>query len=305
MEMDRTRKLLISGDTASIIKIWDLTSNQCIQTLPSKYKFSSRSTAMSYLDGTLGRGDHLGKLDLWKLTNDEKYQFEPVATLDNHIVVGCIQLFSSDRLLAVVGGTDILCWNTADLEKRIFTLTHEKEITCMDQQAENVLATGSIDGKVALWDLKSCKKIQSADKAHTGEYIWTIKSHGENKLITGASDCLVKMWDIRNLSTSLHKFEGHNALVGCVDADETVIASGSNDGCVKLWNPITGLCIREFVAWPSMASWVWTVKLADDYIVCGSPDSLITIFNFDYEDDVAIPSVASKRARKMDNCWIS
>ena len=126
-----------------------------------------------------------------------------------------------------------------------------KETPLCMQFDGDTLMSGHIDKYVHIYDLK------------TGEIVNKIKGHDswvkclqfdDHVLITGSYDSTIKEWDRSNNEYNLIKeYEGHgsNGLnhersprgsVVCLQFDERVIVSGSNDTTLRVWNRQTGLC---------------------------------------------------------------
>jgi len=116
------------------------------------------------------------------------------------------------------------------------------------------LATGSINGDLALWDVVQGEGILNFG-AHNGEIFQCDWSSEGKRLVSSGEDNLVRIWDAKT-GRQVRRFPGHRSLVRSVDwsPQGDWIVSGSSDGSVRFWRPpesqdallIPG---RETVAW--------------------------------------------------------
>ena len=103
-----------------------------------------------------------------------------------------------------------------------------------------LLASGSRDGTIKLWDLAT-----STDRAtlegHTDGVASVAFSPGGSTVASGSWDGTVKLWDVA-AGTNTDTFEGHTDGVASVafSPGGSTVASGSWDGTVKLWDVATG-----------------------------------------------------------------
>ena len=104
-------------------------------------------------------------------------------------------------------------------------------IMCL-QFDDRILATGSYDSTIKIWDIE------------TGEEIRTLREHtsgirclqfDDTKLISGSIDTTIKVWNWRT-GACLSTYYGHsNGVIG-LHFEGTVLASGSMDKTIKVWN---------------------------------------------------------------------
>lgn len=108
---------------------------------------------------------------------------------------------------------------------------HANGVMCL-QFDDNILATGSYDSTIKIWDIK------------TGEELRTLKGHAsgirclqfdDSKLISGSIDHSLKVWNWRT-GDCLSTYTGHLGPVISLHFDNSILASGSVDHTVKIWN---------------------------------------------------------------------
>ncbi|KAI9926391.1 hypothetical protein ASPWEDRAFT_163708 [Aspergillus wentii DTO 134E9] len=108
---------------------------------------------------------------------------------------------------------------------------HTNGIMCL-QFEDNILATGSYDATIKIWDTE------------TGEELRTLRGHqsgirclqfDDTKLISGSMDRSLKVWNWRT-GECISTYTGHRGGVIGLHFDATILASGSVDKTVKIWN---------------------------------------------------------------------
>jgi F-box and WD-40 domain protein MET30 len=100
------------------------------------------------------------------------------------------------------------------------------------QLIDNILATGSYDSTIKIWDLD------------TGEVIRTLEGHtsgvrclqfDDSKLISGSLDKTLKVWNWRT-GECIATHTGHDEGIIAVHFDQKLLASGSADNTVRVWD---------------------------------------------------------------------
>ncbi|KAI5786467.1 WD40-repeat-containing domain protein [Peziza echinospora] len=97
--------------------------------------------------------------------------------------------------------------------------------------------TGGSDRKINLYNPNSGALIQKYEKGHGYEVLDIACSHDNEKLASVGGDRLAFLWDVATAKT-IRRFEGHGSRINCVgfNSDATVMATGSFDATVRLWD---------------------------------------------------------------------
>ncbi|KYK56492.1 sulfur controller-2 [Drechmeria coniospora] len=136
-------------------------------------------------------------------------------------------------------------WKTGRCTTKTFK-GHENGVTCL-QFDDNVLATGSYDTTIKIWNIE------------TGEVIRTLRGHtstvrclqfDDSKLISGSFDKTIKIWNWQT-GECLSTLQCHTEGVLSVHYDGCTLASGSIDRTVKIFNFDTKQtwCFRGHTDW--------------------------------------------------------
>jgi F-box/WD-40 domain protein MET30 len=121
-------------------------------------------------------------------------------------------------------------WKYGRCSTKIFR-GHTNGVMCL-QFDDNILATGSYDSTIKIWDIE------------TGEELRTLRGHtsgiralqfDDTKLISGSLDRTLKVWNWRT-GECISTYQGHTEGVITVHFDANLLASGSIDKTVKIWN---------------------------------------------------------------------
>ncbi|MBZ0189038.1 MAG: WD40 repeat domain-containing protein, partial [Candidatus Obscuribacterales bacterium] len=123
-----------------------------------------------------------------------------------------------------------------------------------------ILASGGDNQYIKLWDVSSGRERHSLDKTNTSALAFTPDG---KTLAGGTSDYSIKFWDVasgRDLSTSTPApfepgplrgytvFRGHSDTIWCLafSPNGKLLASGSGDHLIRLWNVTSGKQLRTF-----------------------------------------------------------
>ena len=105
------------------------------------------------------------------------------------------------------------------------------------EKSECVLASGSADGKIKLWDLKS-KSAATNIKGHFSQIDSLSFSPNFIYLASGSQDGIVKLWDVRNTSKSLKEInEKEQKAINCIEFNtDNKLAFGGKDKIIRYYN---------------------------------------------------------------------
>jgi WD40 repeat protein len=151
--------------------------------------------------------------------------------------------------------------------------------------AGTVVAAGSVEGPVHLWDAVTGKPVATL-AGHKG-YVTDVAFRPDGaQLATAGEDGTVRLWDAVT-HAPLAVLRGHSGIVGRVaySADGSLLASGSSDKTIRLWDART---YRE-VAVIAMGSIVYGVAFSPDgtRLAAGCDDNTIRLLDVARRQEVA------------------
>ena len=208
--------------------------------------------------------------------------------------------FSPDGQYLVSGGWDntVRRW---DLNPPVaapkILLSHQNTVRAIaiSQQdgEEQILASGSEDGTVQVWNLKwldaRLKKTFKGCGRVFGVALFISDDHQVQLLAAGSNDKIVRLWDLQQPSDKpLRQFEGHQDGVSSVafSPDGRWLASGSwmNDANVRLW--YLDQSDPEPIIFKGHHDSVTSVKFSPDgkILASASDDQRVLLWNIDQPD---------------------
>ncbi len=111
---------------------------------------------------------------------------------------------------------------------------------------ERLLALGSEDGTIVVWDVRAERLLQPRSGHGLGVFgVAFVPGPRGARLVSVGGDGLVQIWDPEAGGQPLRTLVGHSGLSGAVYSvavrpDGRQIATGGEDGMVRTWDPATG-----------------------------------------------------------------
>lgn len=249
-------QLLASGSDDHTIKLWNFKTGKFLKTL---YGHTAQVRSVTFHpDGqVLASGSVDQTIKLWDV-----YSGDCLRTLTGHEHWVWSVTFSPNKTVVASGSSDhtIRLWNF-NTGECLHTL---KGANCYvlaiafspDSQR---LASGDEEGCVRLWNIQTGQCL-AAWQEHTSR-VWSVAFSPDGKVVASSSDdCTIKLWEF-NSEQSLKTLHGHTSNVltvafspqpsevesvaaGFNYSERPVLASGSQDETIKLWDIVTGECLQ-------------------------------------------------------------
>ncbi len=151
----------------------------------------------------------------------------------------------------------------------------------------SILASGSIDGTVHLWDMNTWSEIGRLER-HTAAVKSVLFSPDGSTLASWGDDNTVRIWDI-DTQTQIYILEEHPLRVESVSfsPDGKTIASGGYDNIVRLWDVDTR---AEIGVLKGHTSWVNSVSFSPDgqTLASGSSDKTVRLWDVDTRAEIGV-----------------
>ncbi len=217
-----------------------------------------------------------GRLILWNLST--RQNMAELSAINRNTSLYSVAFSPDDKLLAAGDGDgNVILWS---VETR-------QIIGNMSQHRANVLSiafnkdgsrlvSGGSDGNVIVWDIASRDVITSIPVAHTN-WVWSVAFSPDGRTVaSGARDQTLRMWDYQpdpGTLTVTQVITDHNSIITSVTFAQvdgkTVLASGDNNGRLRLWDMSTWRINKQKPATllnqPSaIDSTIWGLAFSDD-----------------------------------------
>ena len=170
------------------------------------------------------------------------------------------------------------------------TTTHlihpRREVTCCDvAKGQSLVATGTQDGKIFLWDSSEGVVLVVCEGGHDGQVNGVTFNEGGAGVASCGEDGGLLLWDLRNISqgVTFRRLAGHDgaALLCCrFSPDATLMATGGRDHDIMVWGnlgrPVHGR-LRAHSAWVSSVCFTADSRK----LVSGGYDHLICVWSME------------------------
>ena len=130
------------------IRIWDTESGQCLKELLGQYW--EISTLKKISNDYLTSGYSNGKIELWNLNTGESLRIFGVHSIDQIGIVTKDRIAPRSRNLETIKVYDI---STGECLQNL--IGHTSAVKCMCVQSADRIISGSFDGKIKIWCLKT------------------------------------------------------------------------------------------------------------------------------------------------------
>jgi len=289
-------KRLVSGSTLTdqAVKVWDLTTG--VLTKSWNASGNGVQAAAFDLDGhTLATASGNGIINLWDFSTDSLVRVLAAHPNPNSYTSVSLAFSPDGRTLITGSGSDVSdavrLWEVATGRqlRSLDGLRNQVASVAYSPSGKSV-AIGTMNGPIKLWDISSGEV-----RALVGHGSWVpsmaFTPDGQT-LVSGSFDNTVKVWEtstgkLRRSITNPNRFEAlgsipHQAIdrinAIALDPSGTVVASGGNDGTIRLWDIASG---RELRALNGHSSGVKSLAFHPDgrLLASGAEDATIKLWD--------------------------
>lgn len=262
---------LASGSDDATIRLWNVGDGTLIRILnhdrPEDWVSSIAFSPGGQLLATSSSRNNT--VYLWRVSNGIL-----VRTFFEEDILGVnVITYSPDATTLATGSTDniVRLWRISDgaltqtlTEKGSFLqgLTRKPEGVNAVIFSPNgkMLASGSNDGRVRLWDIKDGTLFKIL-KGHTDSVLSVAFAPSGEILASGSADSTIRLWDV-NDGALLQTLDGHTPWFDSVifSSDGKTLASRSGDDLIRLWRASDGKLIRTFKGPTGASSFAFSPK---------------------------------------------
>ena len=278
------RRTLISTSDDHTIRVWELSSGDCIQTIETHVNWLL-SSALSPDGKTLVTGSDNQTVKFWDLQTGEC-----LGTLPDYSAKVWAVAFSYDGKLLATGSNDhTIRWWDVETRQCLKTLqdhTHEVWLVKFSPDGQTFVSSGE-DQTIKLWEVPSGHCLTTIE-SHSNWMAAIAFSPDDRTLASGSKDHQVRLWDLET-GQCTQVLKGHSDVVTSVAFSPTgssplsprvtgeILASGSDDHTLQIWNPHTGERIKTL--W-GHTGWVTGIAFSPDgqRLVSGSSDHTVKLW---------------------------
>lgn len=219
-----------AGGQDAVVRLWSLEAGELLQEF---HGHGDLATAVAWNgSGLLASGSTDRTARLWSLDTGVVTQ-----TLVGHGGPVDGVTFSGDSVVTASADRTVRWWSATDGEA---THSHPLEhplVSCTADRSGRIVATGGTGGDVTVFIDEIVER--SIPGAHQGPIFAVELSADGTELLTTGADGLARLWSTES-GTVLHTFRGHRGPVLAGALGHGVIVTGSSDGTVRIWDPVTG-----------------------------------------------------------------
>ncbi|CAB4481760.1 unnamed protein product [Rhizophagus irregularis] len=266
---------IVSGSSDNTLRIWD-TENSKEMGILEGHESRIWDVSSNKIGTMVSSASGDGSIKLWDTSkhvcvtsftehSSDVYsvRFHPG---DNHIVTGgydkIIRLYdvSAGRLVKTFTGHQL------SVSKTIFN------------PLGNLIVSGSKDNTIKFWDIVSGLCIRTIS-SHLGEVTSVEMNSSGTLLLSSSKDNSNRLWDVR-MTRPIRRLKGHqntskNFIRACF-VNNSLIAGGSEDGIVYIWDQDTGEVLQKLRGHTGMVySAVWNQK-QNLFVSCSDDKTLKT-----------------------------
>lgn len=239
---------LVSASLDNTVRVWDMSRGKCLGLLEGH----NASVQCIQMEGTLAvTGSLDATLKLWDLSRMGDDEGPLIHSFESHIEEITALSFhnynlvsgSQDRTMRQWDMQTGHCLQTIDvLWASQANMTHSVDATSLLvdktspfigalQTYDAALATGTSDGMVRLWDLRSGEMVRSL-VGHTGPV--TCLQFDDKHLATGSKDRSIRIWDLR--TGGIHDAFAYESPITSLHFDSRRIVSSNMETTAKIYD---------------------------------------------------------------------
>ena len=267
-------KKLIAADFHQNLKIWDLQTGQCLQTIFGipliPYRFIVNSISHSIL--------FIKKKHILEIKNFlDQLSVKIIGVTESPTRVFAL---SPDKNMLLLGSEDgfINLWDLK-MNRLVYSKKgHTNRINSVNfSHFGNIAASIGDDGKIKRLDVKSGEIIDTLNISGLGYTL--LFFNDENKLFFSDYEPFFKLWDFRS-NRCVKEFHGHSGQVAILHLgpSENTILSGGCDGFIKMWDIPSGDCLKTYSGHQNLVRHV-TLSPNNKIIASGSYDYTIRLWD--------------------------
>ena len=228
--LDRNDDTLFTGSYDKTIKLWDIKTGHCKNTIRAHSSWVSAIQYDRNFDKLISSSWD-ATIKIW----DKNLQNELVMNVGENNYVYCISAnLSQGKIYSGTEMKTIDIWDVNQPNEKIFSFYGHVERINNLKNYGNLIFSGSEDKQGRIWDTRT-KNCQILLTGHSRGITQIDYDEVSNRVFTASIDKTIKIWDIRK-NTELRTLVGHSGGVYSIAFDHGKLISGSKDNSIRIWN---------------------------------------------------------------------
>ncbi|KAF9438218.1 hypothetical protein BGZ76_009145 [Entomortierella beljakovae] len=266
---------LISGSSDDCIRVWDLTTGECIHIMDD-HNHIVYSVAYSPNQVQFASAGHDKKIRIWDVETGSCLH-----VLDGHSseVMSIMYSPSGEQIVSSSRDKTARVWNvkTGDIRFILEGHTHNVTDAIYSPDGSKIISSG-LDKLIRIWDARTgaCTNVL---EGHTSGVSKVVYSPREDQIATTSQDHTVRVWDVKT-GQLVHTLGGHRMEITSIQysPDGSQIVTSSKDYTARLWDAEIGRCIHTFYG---HTSYVYSALFSPkgDRVVTGGADKTIRLWD--------------------------
>lgn len=127
-----------------------------------------------------------------------------------------------------------------------------------------ILASGSSDNSIILWDIATGQPIGEPLKGHTGFVTSVAFSPDGGTLVSGSIDKKIILWNVQTRQAAGEPLTGHSSTISKViySPNGKFLVSGDHSGTIILWDSSTRQALGQPLT--DQSDWIWNLAISSD-----------------------------------------
>ncbi|WOO86153.1 putative E3 ubiquitin ligase complex SCF subunit sconB [Vanrija pseudolonga] len=230
--------MLFSGSDDGTVKLWDLNTQTCIRTF-NGHKGQIQSLRILMVDKPDQEDEEEDREEREATPTASASGFVPATVTSPHATINPALSAASPP-----SGFDPLAHSTGSrdepIQPRVYVHDEpeQRRRKTREKTSEGdgtkvaILATGSLDGTVKLWNVDTGRELNTLFGHIEG--VWGV-DFDALRLASASHDRTIKVWD-RESGNCVQTLVGHRGAVTSLQLSDDMIVSGSDDGDVMCWS---------------------------------------------------------------------
>ena len=182
--------------------------------------------------------------------------------------------------LASAGADGVFLWDAVTGASHVLPGTEMQSVCSLAFSATgHRLVTGSNEGQVVLWDLRSQTPLQTHD---SGPATVRAVAFLSDRIVSAGDDGVIRIW---NEGALQHEYlnRGKPVLALAVSSDQQQLLTGDNDGEIRVWSVTTGRPLHVLSGHTGTVSTLSFMQ-QDRQAVSGGADGVVKLWQLPFSD---------------------